>query len=129
MRKLTKSGKFSGPSRNFERSTTLKGDRYTYRVTWSEEDSEYVGLCAEFPSLSWLASSPEAALQGIRRIVADVVADMRKRREAVPKPLASKRYSGKFLVRVPPDIHRRLAAEAAEARVSLNRLASAKLAQ
>jgi predicted HicB family RNase H-like nuclease len=33
------------------------------------------------------------------------------------------------LVRVPPDIHRRLAAEAAEAGVSLNRLASAKLAQ
>ncbi len=29
-------------------------DRYTYRVTWSEEDQEYVGLCAEFPGLSWL---------------------------------------------------------------------------
>jgi len=24
-------------------------DRYTYRVTWSEEDEEHVGLCAEFP--------------------------------------------------------------------------------
>jgi hypothetical protein len=28
----------------------LENDRYTYRVTWSEEDEEYVGLCAEFPS-------------------------------------------------------------------------------
>ena len=27
-------------------------DKYTYRVTWSEEDAEYVGLCAEFSSLS-----------------------------------------------------------------------------
>ena len=27
---------------------------YTYRVLWSEEDAEFVGLCAEFPSLSWL---------------------------------------------------------------------------
>ena len=104
-----------------------KGDHYTYRVTWSEEDSEYVGLCAEFPSLSWLASTQEAALRGIRRVVAGVVTDMKKRREAVPEPLASRRYSGKFLVRVPPDIHRRLATEAAEAGVSLNRLASAKL--
>lgn len=26
-------------------------DHYTYRVTWSEEDGEYVGLCVEFPSL------------------------------------------------------------------------------
>lgn len=107
----------------------LKTDHYTYRVTWSDEDSEYVGLCAEFPSLSWLASRPESALRGIRRVVADVVADMKKKREVVPEPLASRRYSGKFLVRVPPDIHRRLATEAAEAGVSLNRLASAKLTQ
>ena len=107
----------------------LKDDHYTYRVTWSEEDSEYVGLCAEFPSLSWLAFSPETALRGMRRVVADVVADMKKRGEAVPEPVASRRYSGKFLVRVPPHIHRRLATEAAEAGVSLNRLASAKLTQ
>ena len=37
----------------------LKDDRYTYRVTWSEEDQEYVGLCAEFPSLNWLALAPK----------------------------------------------------------------------
>jgi predicted HicB family RNase H-like nuclease len=108
---------------------SLKNDHYTYRVMWSEEDNEYVGLCAEFPSLSWLASSPESALRGIRRVVADVVADMTKKGEAVPAPVASRRYSGKFMVRVPPDLHRRLATEAAEAGVSLNRLASAKLAQ
>ena len=36
-------------------------DKYTYRVTWSEDDEEYVGLCTEFPSLSWLASSPAPA--------------------------------------------------------------------
>ena len=30
----------------------LQNDRYTYRATWSEDDTEYVGLCAEFPSLS-----------------------------------------------------------------------------
>ena len=40
---------------------------YTYRVTWSSEDNEHVGLCAEFPSLSWLAPSPEKALSGIRK--------------------------------------------------------------
>lgn len=55
---------------------TLANDRYTYRVTWSEEDQEYVGLCIEYPSLSWLASSPEEALAGIRAVVAEVVADM-----------------------------------------------------
>lgn len=107
----------------------LKDDRYTYRVTWSEEDNEYVGLCAEFPSLSWLARTPEAALKGVRRLVAEVVKDMRERGETIPEPIASRQYSGKFMVRVPPEVHRSLAVQAAEAGVSLNRIASSKLSQ
>jgi hypothetical protein len=47
-------------------------NHYTYRVTWSPEDGEHVGLCVEFPSLSWLADKPQAALAGIPRVVADV---------------------------------------------------------
>jgi len=105
----------------------LQNDRYTYRVTWSEEDNEYVGLCAEFPSLSWLEPSPEEALKGIRQTVAQVVADLEASGEPVPDPIAVKKYSGKFMVRIPPELHRRLAIEAAESGVSLNRLASDKL--
>ena len=101
----------------------IKDDRYTYRVTWSEEDHEYVGLCAEFPSLSWLARTPEAALKGIRKVVADTIKDLKKNKEPVPEPMATKGYSGKFMVRVPPEVHRNLAIKAAEAGVSLNRLA------
>ena len=107
----------------------LQNDRYTYRVTWSEEDGEYIGLCAEFASLSWLASEPEAALQGIRQVVADVVADLQKNGEPVPEPFATEKFSGRFMVRVPPRLHRQLALEAAEAGVSLNRLVSDKLNQ
>lgn len=40
-------------------------EKYTYRVTWSDEDSEYVGLCAEFPSLSWFDKSQHDAFKGI----------------------------------------------------------------
>ena len=108
---------------------TLKNDRYTYRVTWSEDDHEYVGMCAEFASLSWLASTPAAALKGIRKVVADAVADMEANGELVPEPMSTRNYSGKFIVRVPPDLHRQLALEAAEAGVSLNRVASAKLSR
>ena len=108
---------------------SLKNDRYTYRVTWSEDDNEYVGLCAEFPSLSWLAKTPEAALKGIRKVVAEIVEDMLNTGETVPKPIAGKHYSGKFMVRIPPEVHRKLAIQAAESGVSLNRLASSKLSQ
>jgi len=101
---------------------------YTYRVTWSPEDGEHLGLCTEFPSLSWLAATPEGALKGIRKVVADVVADLQANGEPVPEALAEKRYSGEFRVRIPPQLHRELALAAAEQGVSLNRLASAKLA-
>jgi predicted HicB family RNase H-like nuclease len=103
-------------------------EHYTYRVTWSQEDGEYLGLCAELPSLSWLAGSPQKALSGIRRVAAEAVADMRANSEPVPVPLAEKHYSGEFRVRIPPLVHRSLAMQAAEQGVSLNRLASAKLA-
>ncbi len=107
--------------------TTLKNDRYTYRVTWSPEDGEHVGLCTEFPSLSWLASTPGGALRGIRQLVAEVVADLEAGGEPVPEPLAVRSFSGRFVVRVPPNVHRELALEAAQEGISLNRLASAKL--
>ncbi len=104
-------------------------DRYTYRVTWSEEDQAHVGLCVEFPSLSWLADDPEHALKGIRQLVSECIEDMRESNEQIPQPLSSKQFSGKFMVRVPPETHRLLAIEAAESGVSLNRLISSKLHQ
>lgn len=106
----------------------MTDDHYTYRVTWSQEDGEYLGLCLEFPSLSWLATTPEKSLSGIRKVVAEVVADLLSNNELVPQPLAEKHYSGEFRVRIPPLLHRSLAVEAAEQGVSLNRLASTKLA-
>jgi predicted HicB family RNase H-like nuclease len=102
-------------------------DRYTFRVTWSEEDQQHVGLCVEFPSLSWLSNTPETALRGIRKVVRDVVADLTRSGHPIPDPISTHPYSGRFLVRVPPDLHRALALQAAEAGISLNRHISAKL--
>ena len=76
----------------------IRDDRYTYRVTWSDDDNEYVGLCAEFPSLSWLASAPESALRGIRSVVAGAVADMQKHDEAIPETLSRRSFSIHFAV-------------------------------
>lgn len=62
-------------------------DSYTYRLIWSEEGEEYVGLCAEFPNLSWLDESPEAALHGIQQIMTDFVADLLANGEDFPIPM------------------------------------------
>ena len=105
----------------------INNDRYTYRITWSELDKEYVGLCVEFPSLSWLAESPEEALKGIRKVVEDVIKDLKNSGESPPQPISTKKFSGKFIVRIPPEVHRNLAIQAEEEGISLNRLVSSKL--
>lgn len=94
--------------------------RYTYRVTWSAEDEEYVATCLELPSLSWLADTQEGALRGLREIVAEAIQDMGDNEEAVPEPLSARVYSGKFNLRIGEQLHRRLAMEAAQEHLSLN---------
>jgi predicted HicB family RNase H-like nuclease len=54
---------------------------------------------------------------------------MKARGENIPEPLASKKFSGKFMVRIPPELHRRLVMDAQEEGISLNRLASDKLSK
>ena len=106
---------------------TIDIDRYCYRITWSEEDEEYVGTCIEFPSLSWLDESPENTLSGIRSVVSDSIKDMAETGEDIPTPLSTKKFSGKFMVRVSPHLHRQLTIQAAETGMSLNRFITSKL--
>ncbi len=103
-------------------------DRYSYRVWWSDEDGEYVAVCTEMPSLSWLSTSDSDALAGIKKLVRAAIADMKKAGEPIPTPLASGKYSGRFNVRIAPILHRRLVEEAREENVSLNQLITMKLA-
>ena len=102
-------------------------EHYTYRVHWSPEDDLYVGTVAELPSLSWLAEDAAEAFAGVQRVASDTVTDLEANGEPVPASLADRQYSDKFLVRVPPEVHRQLVTEAAEQNVSLNRLAASRL--
>jgi predicted HicB family RNase H-like nuclease len=93
---------------------------YTYRVSWSAEDEEFVATCLEFPSLSWLAASQVEALEGLEDLLRDTLSDMEEAGEEIPTPLSERRYSGKFNVRVGEHLHRDLATRAAEENMSLN---------
>lgn len=101
---------------------------YTYRVTWSPEDNEYVGLCSEFPSLSYLAKEQVNALDGIVELVHHVLEDMKQSGEIPPEPFSERSFSGKFQIRIPPEMHRLLALLSAEQGISLNRYINLKLA-
>lgn len=101
---------------------------YTYRVTWSAEDDEYVATCLEFPSLSWLAKSRGDAIDGLEQIVAEIVEDMVTNSEDVPQPLSERKFSGTFNVRIGEHLHRNLVMHAAEEHLSLNQYVVRKLA-
>lgn len=57
----------------------IEGEKYN--VVWSEEDGEYLGTCASFPSLSYLSESREQALEGIVRTVSEVKEDIKSGQE------------------------------------------------
>jgi predicted HicB family RNase H-like nuclease len=75
---------------------------------------------------------PEAEkeeLAGLADVVREVLADLAASGEVIPEPLSERAYSGRFVVRVTAEVHRRLVREAAEQHVSLNRLVSDRLAR
>jgi len=96
-------------------------EHYTYRVTWSPEDGEYVGTVVELPSLSWLAVDEREAFDGIRALTSQVVSDLVESGEIPPPAIADRDYSGKVLLRMTPARHRTIALLAAEQGVSMNR--------
>jgi len=100
---------------------------YIYRVIWSEEDKEYIGLCSEFPSLSYLSQSHEECFKGIVKLTSQVVQDMIENKETPPMPIMHRRYSGRFQLRITEEQHRKLYIEAHEQGISLNRYISSKL--
>ena len=102
-------------------------EHYTYTVRWSEEDSVFIGRVAELPSLAAHGQTLEAALREIKFVVSDVLADLAGSGEPVPEPFSKRKFSGKFVVRVPEFVHRELAIRAAGEGVSLNQLVNSKL--
>lgn len=92
-------------------------EKYTYRVIWSEEDQVFVGLGAQFPSLSWLEEKQDTALHGIVRLVSDTLKEMEENKEL----LSLRKFSGNFVVRTTPEMPSQLAILSAERGGSLNR--------
>ena len=99
-------------------------EHYRYSVQWSPANQEFVATVADFPSLSWLDADQFRALEGIQLLVTNTLADLAESGETVPQPLSSRTFSGRLNLRVDPELHRRLAMEALNEGLSINRYAS-----
>jgi predicted HicB family RNase H-like nuclease len=49
--------------------------------------------------------------------------------DPIPEPLGDENYSGKFVIRIPKSLHRKLAIEAEQEGISLNQYAMYKLSK
>lgn len=103
-------------------------EKYTYQTFWSAEDQEFVSTVLEFPSLSCLAESSSEAESGLQKLLAEVIGDMERSGEPIPEPFGERVYSGRFNLRIPRSLHRRLAMAAEREGVSLNSYVAQKLA-
>ena len=101
---------------------------YRIVVRWSDEDSAYIAEVPELPGCMEDGPSPEAAIKEAKKAVRLWIEVAKKEKREIPRPIDRRRYSGKFLVRVPPELHRELDFEAKSPKVSLNRLIAHKLA-
>lgn len=101
--------------------------QYRYSVQWSPEDQEFVATVLEFPSLSWLDEDQFEALRGIERLVSDVIDELTQSGDPVPEPIATQKFSGHLNFRVPPELNSKLAVEAPNHGVPLNRYATERL--
>ncbi|WP_125982358.1 type II toxin-antitoxin system HicB family antitoxin [Bifidobacterium goeldii] len=126
---ITDSDSETANNANPQSPSTVNINHYAYRVRWNEENDDFIASCAELPEVTFVSESQLEAFVGIRTAVAEEVERRRAANEEVPEPLAERHYSGRILVRVPPELHRRLTIEAAEQQVSLNRLISNRLAE
>ncbi len=94
--------------------------RYSFAITWSELDQNYVALCPEFPGLSGLGDTPQEAIAELQVALELAVETYEAEGWTLPAPQPRSQYSGKLLVRLPKSLHATLAQEAETEGVSLN---------
>lgn len=99
-----------------------KPEEYSYRVFWSEEDQAFIATVVEFPRMSSIEDTQEAALSGMVEQLRFVIGEIEKDGDEVPVPLSKKSYSGSIRLRMPTEVHRRITLEAAEQNISINQL-------
>ncbi len=98
-------------------------------VEWSQKDKCFIGSAPPLVGHCCHGATEQAVIQQLGVIVEDLVAALLKHGDPLPAPTAGRRYSGKFVVRVTPELHRKAALKAMARGESLNEFVSAALSK
>ncbi len=94
--------------------------RYTKMVEWSDEDQCFIGRCPEIMGGGVHGQDEAKVYAELCQAVEEMIELIHADGQELPELLSAKKFSGKFVLRVEPALHRRLAAKALAAGESLN---------
>jgi len=101
---------------------------YSFRVAWSQEDTGYIALSPEFPTLSSFGDTAIEAVAELQEAITGAIEVLEEAGDPVPPARALPHYSGQFRLRIPRSLHGQLVARAEAEGVSLNTLVHGYLA-
>ena len=102
--------------------------RYLKVIEWSEEDGCYVGSAPPLIGQSCHGATEVEVAAQLQTIVEEWVETMLTDGTPLPDPERKKKYSGNFIVRVPPEVHRAISLRASARGESLNQYVARTLA-
>ena len=89
-------------------------------VQWSEEDGCYVGTCPGVQRGGVHGADETVVYKELCGVVAETIELYKNDARPLPKPTASRSYSGRFVLRVEKELHQTLAIRAMQQGESLN---------
>jgi predicted HicB family RNase H-like nuclease len=110
------------------KDVTALARRYLKVIEWSDEDKCYVGSAPPVIGQCCHGKTEVEVLSQLSTILEEWVAIFLRDGRPLPEGTAGKTYSGKFLVRVKPEVHQKAALKAAARGESLNEFVAAAIA-
>ncbi len=95
-------------------------DKYLKIVEWSEEDQSYIGSVPGWIGKCCHGDNEEKVYKELCKIVDEWIEIYQADSMALPPSTAEKKYSGKFVMRIDPELHKILTLKALNAGESLN---------
>jgi predicted HicB family RNase H-like nuclease len=102
--------------------------RYLKIVEWSDEDKCFVGSCPGLFFGGCHGDDEAKVFRQLCELVEEHVAELIANKETLPVATAGKVYSGKFVVRIGSDLHRKAAVKALARGESLNQFVAGAIA-
>jgi predicted RNase H-like HicB family nuclease len=102
---------------------------YPIEIFYSKKDAGYIATFPDLPGCSAFGETEKDALSAAQKAKEAWIAAQNAAGNPIPLPAETHKFSGKFLVRVPKDLHAHLSHAAQRQGVSLNQYVLYRLAQ